>query len=314
LDKLVLVNAPAEVSSTATIDTEQPVSLLSDFDPSTIPAIHLQCKNFRINDINMGQVSLQTEPAEGRALRLKFLKMTSPDVHIHTEGVWLSSRNTGQKTRFKVTLSGGNLKDVLAQFGYKSSVRKGKSVFVVQGSWLGGPADFSLKNVDANLNVHIGTGRLRDVDPGLGGKLFGLFGMQSLVRRASLDFLTGALNKGLLYQKIAGDFQLTDGVAHTDNFLLQSDTVYVGLFGDTDLINRRYDQQVVVSPQLEDSIMSSSLFLAAAAMVGAVAPPIALGTLGVAALLKESDVDDVVEKHYRLFGDWDTAKLEKVKK
>jgi hypothetical protein len=47
--------------------------------------------------------------------------------------------------------------------------------------------------------------------------------------------------------------------------------------------------------------------------LGAVAPPVALGTLGVAALFKESDVDDVVEKHYHLVGDWDTAELVLVK-
>jgi len=315
LDKLVLLTSPEseEVSAAVTEQTASSASLLSDFDPASIPAIHLQCDHLQINDISMGKVSLEIEPAKDRALRLKRLEITSPHVNIHSEGVWLAPQNGQQKTRFKVTLSGGNLKDILSQFGYQSSFRKGRSEFVAQGSWFGGPADFSLKNVEANLNVHVGKGRLRDIDPGLGGKLFGLFGMQSLVRRASLDFLKGALKSGLLYQKITGDFQLKDGIAHTDNFLLQSDTVYLGLFGDTDLINRRYDQQVVVSPQIEDSVMSTSLFLAAASMLGAVAPPVALGTLGVAALFKESDVDDVVEKHYHLVGDWDTAELVLVK-
>jgi uncharacterized protein YhdP len=144
------------------------------------------------------------------------------------------------------------------------------------------------------VNFDLEGGLLLEVDPGA-GRLFGLFSVQALPRRLTLDF-SDLFGKGLAFDYMRGQFNFKDGNAVTDNFVLDGPSAQVELQGRVGLVARDYDQQLKVIPHF-----TSSLPLAGAVVGGVV---VGAAVLLVEKLLK-SNIDRATGINYRVTGSWD---------
>jgi hypothetical protein len=95
---------------------------------------------------------------------------------------------------------------------------------------------------EGNVELHI--------DKGVIGKFPFLANILSLMNLT--QFLTGRLpdlsSKGMVFRRIQGSFSLKDGVAHTEDFRIDSEAMGVTVVGDLDVLGKRCDFKVGVQP------------------------------------------------------------------
>jgi len=68
-----------------------------------------------------------------------------------------------------------------------------------------------------------------------------------------LDF-SDVFEEGLTFNKINGHFNLTNGVAATDNLVVDAIAAKINITGDTNLVNKTVDQLIKVTPKSADAV------------------------------------------------------------
>jgi uncharacterized protein YhdP len=158
-----------------------------------------------------------------------------------------------------------------------------------------------LELLEGSLKLRVGPGQLLDIDPGV-GRMLGLFNVQNLMRRLTLDF-SDIVKPGMSFDQITGEFTFRQGHAYTDNLLIESPTARIEIQGRTGLKERDYAQRITVTPQ----------FSGALPVAGAIAGGPAVGA---AVLLAERLLQKGIEKaasyRYALSGSWDQPVMKRL--
>lgn len=97
------------------------------------------------------------------------------------------------------------------------------------------------------MQAKLTDGRISSIEPGF-GRLLGLISMEQWAKRLSLDF-SDIYRKGLSFNQITGTFDITNGIAKTDNLLIDAISAKIHLSGTTNLINKTLDERVSVFPK-----------------------------------------------------------------
>ncbi len=275
-------------------------------DPNKIPSVIMNCKDFRIEDISLGEMSLQTYPDE-HGLYLDSFSFKAPEFEINAEGNWLLASGTHQSD-FNIQVSAAKLNGLLKAFNFQEGdVKNGETSITIDAKWDGSPADFELKKLNGLINIDISEGRFLDVDP-KAGRLFALLSFSSLKRRLTLDF-NDLFKKGFSFDKINGNFVIEDGDAFTNNMTMKGSSARIVVTGRTGLADQDYDQLVTVTPELASSIpMASALFGPIGAGVGAAV----LAAEKIFTSLPET-IDKLLQQQYTVTGSWDDPQIEQIK-
>lgn len=282
-------------------DVEQGASQASSStkDPRTVRAFQLSAAEFRYADWILGPLRLN---ADHRTDGLHFTELTLGEAPttILAQGSWLMTP-AGASSQWHVDLRTQDVGQSLGTFGFANAIRDGAGHAKMDLLWAGGPADFALRRMDGNINLEITQGRLLDVEPGA-GRIFGLLSLQALPRRLTLDF-SDLFSKGFAFDRIGGDFTITQGIAHTPNLTMAGPAATVQVTGAVNLIEKSYDQRVKVLPNV-----TSSLPLA----VGVAATPLAGAAAWLAEKILRDPVSDLAQANYRVTGSWQSPKIEPI--
>ncbi len=272
----------------------------SAFDPRHWPALHLTSQSFKYGDIDLGRTTLDASK-QTDGLRVDRLQLESGQLRFDATGDW---RITGgrQNSHINGKLDSDDLGKALAQLGYAETVAGGKAQMEIAANWPGGPRDYALAHLNGTLTLKASKGRFLDIEPGA-GRLFGLLSLQALPRRLTLDF-TDLFAKGFGFDKLSGDFNLQQGNAYTNNFIMEGPSAVIGVTGRIGLDAKDYDQVVTVVPQI-----GSTLPLAAAVAGGPIA---ALSAFLAGKLLP--GISEIARYQYTVKGPWDKPVIEPVSK
>jgi uncharacterized protein (TIGR02099 family) len=276
-------------------------------DPGRIPRFNIKIDDFNYDDLNLGELSLNTSPINN-GISIDTIQFIKPDLQISGVGRWIKE-NGINNTEFNLDLHADQLAAMLETFGYsKAAVEKGETSINLDASWSGTPMDFSLGNVNGTLNIDITKGQFLDLKQ-KAGRLFGLLSLQTLPRRLALDF-TDLFSKGFPFDKIGGVFFLENGNAYTNNLVMRGPPADIIVTGRTGIQEQDYDQIVTVTPQVSDSLpVASALF-----------GPIGMGIGAVIFLAGEmfesipKQIDKILRYQYSITGSWDDPVIEKIKK
>ena len=122
-----------------------------------------------------------------------------------------------------------DLGPIAARWGNPKSIEGGDGNISGKLEWNGSVFQPQFETLNGKINVALEKGRLLKVD-NTAAKLFSVLSLQSLLRFATLD-LQGSLGtvvtQGTAFKTITGDFAVNNGIAKTDNFLLQLDQARV---------------------------------------------------------------------------------------
>jgi uncharacterized protein YhdP len=158
-----------------------------------------------------------------------------------------------------------------------------------------------LDKLSGSLHLKVEAGEVTEVDPGV-GRLVGLFSLHALGKRLLLDF-SDLFSKGLEFDHIEGNFELSEGDAYTADLEMVGPAVKVDVSGRTGLKTRDYDQLVTVTPRVSSTLP----------VVGALAVNPTVGVvLAVAQQLLGKQMDRMTSTEYQLTGSWDQPVIKKL--
>lgn len=269
-------------------------------DPRALPPLHMLIEQFTLGNTALGRTRVEAFPVR-RGLRIDMLKAESDVMALQGNGTW-SVGGEGQRSQFDLTITAENLGAMLSEFGYAGLVEGGQTLAHLDVVWPGAPADFTLSRANGGLEFSVGEGRIMPVEPGA-GRIFGLFSLQALPRRLTLDF-SDLFQTGLSFDAIQGSFRFSDGDAHTDDLTLAGPAALIRITGRVGMARRDYDQQVTVLPSVGNTLP----------LVGALAGgPAGAAAMFVLQSLFEKQLSEVARHRYAITGSWDDPQVEQIR-
>jgi uncharacterized protein YhdP len=211
----------------------------------------------------------------------------------------------GNISSFKVNLSSENLETLLNYWKFNHSIRDSSIDSILDISWQGSLFDFSLDKISGDFSTSMTNGRLKKVGNRV-TRIFGLFNIDLLVKRLSLDF-DDVTKNGFYFNTLSGNFRMEGGNIFTTNLIIKGPAAEMLAVGTTDIINETYDMQVVASPEFGEA-------LPAIALLGG--PITAAATFAAEKLAKAfgKDINDLIKIKYKVSGSWDEPILEIIDK
>ena len=271
------------------------------FDPRDIPHMFVKAKRFTYGKAELGTLGMEVAKVQD-GLQFKHITLNSDEVKANGEGSWLYVNDTHQSS-LNVKVEHESFGELLGQLDYANEFEGSKSKLMINAGWNGSPYDWSLKKMEGKLNIDLDEGRIRDVDPGRAGRIFGLLSLRAIPRRLSLDF-SDFFKKGFTFDSIRGDFTIDNGNAYTNNMVVKSPAGMITLAGRIGLTDEDYDQTLTYTPTMSGSF--------------AVAGAVAGGPLGAAiGVLTEKlfrkQISKVTNYQYSVEGPWSNPVIKQIK-
>jgi uncharacterized protein (TIGR02099 family) len=268
-------------------------------EPQDLPALDVVAEQFVIRDRQLGRIELAVVP-EGRDWRLQRLLLTNPESSLTLDGMWQLALPQPM-TQINLRLEVGDIGKLLARLGYPEGVQRGTAKLEGSLAWVGAPYELDYSTLTGKLELEAAKGQFVKLDPGI-GKLLGVMNLQSLPRRASLDF-RDVFSEGFAFDDITGGARIERGAATTEKFRVRGPSANVVMSGTVDLVHETQNLRVRITPQLTESVA------VAGALVGG---PIA----GVAAFLAQKALKDPVGQlasfEYDVSGNWSEPTVKRV--
>jgi uncharacterized protein YhdP len=295
--KLSALRIPEKIESAATIGSAPKKQGKLQVSVSELPNINVAIDDFQYGDKSLGKVSLKATRSP-TALIINNLQVTNPQDAATLSGVWRGSDGTQQeRTEIDVTMAIADLGPIAARWGNPKSIEGGEGNISGKLAWNGSVLEPQLATLSGKINVALEKGRLLKVDT-TAAKLFSVLSLQSLLRFATLD-LQGSLgtvvSQGTAFKTITGDFAVNNGIAKTDNFLMQLDQARVAMSGSIDAPKENQDLRITVFPSIDATSGALAVF--------AINPIAGLGAL-IGQYLVTNRINKAMQSDYLVQGSW----------
>ncbi len=268
-------------------------------DPRQWPNITASVDEFDAYGKHLGATHAEIKRVPD-GLSLQSFTAKSAGHEITATGNW-TNPPTGQRGDLKLKLESTDMQQTLVDLGYGPGLAAKHGLLEADVSWPGAPSATLLGRLNGTMKVEVQDGQLLNVQPGA-GRVFGLLSIATLPRRLSLDF-SDLTDKGFAFDSIHGDFRLESGDAYTQNLLLKGPAAEIGMVGRTGLWRHDYDQTVVVTGSLGQSLPAAGL-LAGGPAVGA-------AMLLFSQIFKEP-LKGMARGYYRITGPWESPNVQRV--
>lgn len=219
-------------------------------DPRVLPAFDIAIRDLRRGELDLGEFRLNSH-REDEGIRIEQVSSRRQGFELAGEGAWLAGSD-GPYTTMRLRTSTGDLGRALTQAGYDIALERGNAVIEMQGRWPGSPLDLALQRFDGTMDLVISDGAIPEASPGA-GRVLGLVSLNAIPRRLRLDF-TDVFGEGLVFDRAAGHFDLSGGVASTEDLRIDAPAAEIRVRGKTDLRARTYDQTLIVRPGVSSAL------------------------------------------------------------
>lgn len=276
------------------------------FDPRDIRPLDVIVKELKWDNWRFSRVALRTQPEE-RGLAIVGLTARQKSMRVSGSGRW-EIYNTGGQPAHATTLDlNATFDDIgksIKALGGGASFASGQGEVALSLGWPAAAYTPDLQQMTGELFFNMRNGRILGVEPGA-GRILGLFALQFLPRRLTLDF-RDIVSTGLEYTGINGNFTIANGKASSQTLLLTGPVAEILVHGHSDFVNKTYDQTIDVLPRVSGALPLIGVLSGgpAAGVTALVADGILKG-LGV-------NLDEIGRRRYTLQGPWDSPAWEAV--
>ena len=282
-------------------DKETTESKEDTFDPRDIPTMFVKAKRFTYGNAELGQLDMEVAKVEN-GLSFKHITLNSSKVKAEGSGNWLYI-NDVHNSSLNLKIEHESFGELLSQLDYENEFEGSRSILKLDARWDGSPYDWSLRKVEGSMNIDLDEGRIRDIDPGKVGRIFGLLSLRAIPRRLSLDF-SDLFKKGFTFDSIRGNFSIDQGNAYTNNLVVKSPAGLIVIAGRIGLTDEDYDQTLVYTPTLSGS------FAVAGAVAGG---PLGAAIAVITEKLFRKQISRVTKYEYTVTGTWEKPVITKIK-
>ncbi len=273
------------------------------FDMHQLPPLQIEVQQLTYGELPLGNLTVLSHWQEGRYL-LDELLLHPNSASLRLQGEWYPGEDEQGETQLLLSLESNNFGRTISGLGYAGSMEKGKGAAHANLRWQGGVSEFAMARLNGEISFNVEDGRILDVEPGA-GRILGLLSIQMLPRRLLLDF-SDLFAKGFSFDEIRGQYKLQNGVATTDNFTMLGASARVDMLGDVDLAKRSYNQRLIITPFVTESLPLLSF------LTGLATPQVAAAIFLTQKLFSD-DLEKIAQFEYRVTGPWDNPKIEKIR-
>lgn len=293
--------APSEASA---------VESLLDEQPGTLPALDIVVDDFELLGRRLGRAEIDAvnRGGAGREWRLNKLAFSTPEANFTAQGSWAAvpggaaARGREQRrTTMDFKLEIADAGELLARFGMKDVVRRGRGRLEGEVHWSGSPFSLDYPSLGGQLQIDVGQGQFLKAEPGI-AKLLGVLSLQALPRRLTLDF-RDVFSQGFTFDFVRGDATISQGVASTNNLQMKGVNAAVLMDGSADIARETQKLRVVVVPEINAGT--------AALVATAINPAIGLGTF-LAQMVLSRPLIAAATQEFQIEGTWTDPKIVKV--
>ena len=295
--KLSTLHIPEKIESPTTLNPAAKRQEQLQLSVSELPNINVAIDDFQYGDKSLGKVSLKASRSP-TALIINNLQVANPQDTTTISGTWRGGNGVQQeRAEIDITMAIADLGPIAARWGNPKSIEGGEGSLSGKLAWNGSVFQPQLPTLNGKINVALEKGRLLKVDT-TAAKLFSVLSLQSLLRFATLD-LQGSLgtvvSQGTAFKTITGDFAVNNGIAKTDNFLMQLDQARVAMVGSIDAPKENQDLRITVFPSIDATSGALAVF--------AINPIAGLGAL-IGQYLVTNRINKAMQSDYLVQGSW----------
>ena len=310
------------------------VESLLDEQPVSLPALDIVVDDLELRGKRLGRVEIEAVNRGPQAVvrdggvrewRLNKLNVIAPEAVFTATGNWASvnpqnlaqggqagpSASPGSATaragperrrtvmNFKLDVQDAG--ELLARYGMKDVVRRGKGKLEGQVAWAGSPLSVDYPTLAGAFTVNVDSGQFLKADPGL-AKLLGVLSLQSLPRRLALDF-RDVFTEGFSFDFVRGDVRIDQGIASTNNLQMKGVNAAVLMDGRADIARETQDLRVIVVPEINAGTASL--------IATVINPAVGLGTF-LAQMLLRRPLIEASTQEFHIDGSWVDPQITKV--
>ncbi len=268
-------------------------------DPRKLPTFEGEIGQLEYETFQYGKAYFKTSRKKD-GLSLDKFTITSPHVDAVGKAYWYY-RPGKQSTEVTMTLVSGNYGDLLTSLGFNSIIENGKAKFSGDFNWNGGFGDFDWGTLNGVVTMDITDGVFTKVDPGA-GRMLGLLSIESL---PGMIFSGDAFKSGFNFDRIVGNYNISDGNAFSDDVSITGPAAYVLVTGRTGIVARDFDHYVTVVPNVSGTLPLTS---------GAIFGPQVGAIVYFFKKLFGAGIDESSKRIYHLTGSWDKPVVKRIDK
>ena len=217
---------------------------------TVMPLIEIDSQQLLWRSINLGNLRLQTERLIN-GIHFKKIKISGAGKNIDMTADW-TQQLRGTSTILNGSMNVDNFGAFLSQIKLSDDFKETHADINFQGGWNGGPHQFAVEALNGSMNIRLRDGRISSIEPGF-GRLLGLLAMEQWVKRLSLNF-SDIYRQGLAFDHISGNFNINNGVANTEDLLVNGVSARMKLIGNADLVHKTINMKVGVVPKSSDAV------------------------------------------------------------
>jgi len=280
-------------------------------DPLRIPPLHVHLARFEWGELELKDIVIRTEP-DRAGMKITTVGFAQDTAQLTGDGFWHWQDPQGvnpafadrQITGLDLQVRSGDVGTALDNLGLGRAMAEGRGTVDVSLGWSGPLYKPELAALYGSVDLNLRNGRILTVDPGA-ARIFGLFALQSIPRRLSLNF-KDFLVSGLEYNAIEGKVNLGNGLATTELMQLRGPVGVIDVTGSSNLVERTYDQEVSVLPRITGALPLIGIISAGATggISALLAGPV-LKALGI-------DLNQVGLTEFTLDGSWESPNIRKI--
>ncbi len=273
-------------------------------DPRDFPRMVVGVQEFAIDDLNFGTLDAEVERVE-RGLKSKRIETKNDTFAVSIEGDWYITDpvNLTHRSRMRMNMDSTDVAATLSALGYEPLIVAKTGNANADLTWNGPPGMGMLYESKGSFGFRVEKGQILNVEPG-GGRFLGLLSLTSLPRRLSLDF-RDVFDDGLGFDKLKGSFTLNEGQAYTCDVAMDGSVTDMAIIGRSSIVDREYDQLVVVRPHVSNMVP-----LGTAVVAG---PAVGAAVWLISAIFKDS-LSSIGASYYQVSDSWDDPTIEKISK
>lgn len=271
-----------------------------------ITAQQMPIADVRLNQVywqerDLGGWQAQLRP-HAQGTRFAALQGRWQESRLEGEMDWLATPGKGEETRIIASLTSEKLEQTLASVGLAGFLESKKASADVTARWQGGPIHFDYRKLFGTARVEVEKAYL----PGDGKhtsalRMLGVLNIgHTLGRRLRLDF-SDVVQKGLVVDKLTGDYHLAGPALTTTNLRIVSPSAEFNVAGQLNLNEGLLDSGIEVTLPL-----SSNLY------AGCLAGPVACAGVFVVERLWGNRLEKLTSMDYQVTGPWQSPKVDDV--
>lgn len=230
---------------------------ITGLSPRGWPDLQLRCSGCWFRGRKYGRIDGDVS-IQGDTLKLTNGLLDTGFARMTADGEWVNDSGK-TRTSLKGKLRGDSMEVALRFFDLSSPVGNASFDIDYDLHWRNVPWQPDESTLNGILRTRLGKGEISELNTGHVSQLLRLLSFDALLRKLRFDF-SDTFSDGFWFDSIRSTAWIKDGIAHTDDTLLDGLAADIAMKGTINLARRELDLEAVVAPEISATVGVAAAF------------------------------------------------------